>query len=165
MKACNLEVTHHNTIQSVCLVTDNSASQLLDGIAPPRIHIHCDFVTFSPNQQPWTSPVTACPPLRHSNEGQEESDQDEKDAFEKWLVQRWAKKDALMERYYRDGDFVYGTSIGQMSDMPGRNTYIQVPFRPSKRTEFATFLRAPVTILLVLLSWALGRRVVSSLVK
>ncbi|BGP19621.1 hypothetical protein JCM10213_008323 [Rhodosporidiobolus nylandii] len=73
-------------------------SVLLRGVPPPELHIHIR-----------TFPVSSIP-LGDSDRLRKDPEADctpqERAAFEKWLEERWREKDALLERYRREGSFV-----------------------------------------------------------
>lgn len=116
-----------------------------------------------------TSSLSTCPPLepRASPNTAPEFDAAEKDAFEKWLMDRWEKKDALMERFYQEGDFVQGrAALRVVPAAPEcQDEFVQFPLAPSSlRQEMAHFLLVPLTLLLAYMYSALGRLAYSSLV-
>jgi len=85
-------------------------SVYMDGVAPPNVHIH---LTISRISSFVGSSASDSPPLGklpHSAKASPEllPTDEEKAAFEAWLLRRWRKKDDLLDRFYADGDFVGG---------------------------------------------------------
>jgi hypothetical protein len=74
-------------------------SVLLSHIAPPELHMHIRAFSLSEIPLGELDAVDAA-----DGEGTE----DEKRAFERWLYDRWAEKDALLEQFRTRGTFVAG---------------------------------------------------------
>lgn len=122
-----------------------AVSQLCYGVSPSRIHLHCDLVPLSRAQEPLTSSVDECPPLLPPapTDGVAEMNVKEKDAFAAWLLRRWEKKDALLNQYYRDGDFVHGQSVPGRSEEPRG---VEPPLLPTPRM-YVPMMLAPPSVL------------------
>lgn len=123
------------------------------------------MVPLSTGQEPLTSSLTECPPLKPlSQSSNDDSDPAEKQAFEDWLIRRWQRKDELMSRYFRDGDFVNGDSSTRTRSGQGVK-YLQFPLRPpSVRQEIIRFLLVPLGLTLAYGYYRIGHLLVSSLV-
>ena len=81
-------------------------------------------------------------------------------------MDRWEKKDALMERFYHEGDFVQGrAALRAVPAAPGcQDVFVQFPLvPPSLRQELAYFLLIPLTLLLAYMYSTLARVAYSSL--
>ena len=74
-------------------------SVLLSHVAPPELHMHIRAFALS------EIPLGA---LDASDDANGEGTEDEKRAFERWLYDRWAEKDALLELFRTRGTFVVG---------------------------------------------------------
>ncbi|TNY23820.1 acyltransferase-domain-containing protein [Rhodotorula diobovata] len=72
-------------------------SLLLQGIPPPELHLHVR--AFALRDIPLGD-------LSCGSEGDEDGTPGERQAFERWLRDRWAEKDALLERFRTEGSFV-----------------------------------------------------------
>ncbi|WFD31591.1 hypothetical protein MSPP1_002630 [Malassezia sp. CBS 17886] len=83
------------------------ASQLITGVSPPMIHVHCEVI-----------------PVPDVVRIQPHSDADEmqiKAQFEQWLFARWEAKERLLAKFYEDGDFVSGAAAHSSRDESGAN--------------------------------------------
>lgn len=143
----------------------HSASQLFAGISPPEVHIHCDFVPLTTDQQPLTSPLTSGPPLVSALQPDEEMNAADKQAFEDWLIARWSKKDAMIARYYRDGDLVHGEKHARSQNRRSNSdVFLQLSLTPpSALHEAKRFLLIPFACLLAYGYYRLGRFLFCSL--
>ena len=130
----------------------------MQGIPPPVVHINCTmtkvttpssgasgpFAHLGKGDQP---PLGQLPPsAKASGTDEWEATESEKNAFDKWLRNRWRTKDAMMERYYKDGDFVGGkfasklmTKASQLTTSPAtasKEGYVELPLRLQSMWEF-----------------------------
>lgn len=97
-------------------------------ISPPEIHINCTVTRLTAGSRGADEGATASggdpPPLgqlppsaAQSGEDAYEATPEEKAAFDTWLRARWERKDRMLDRFYRDGDFVGGAyKLGLPSD-------------------------------------------------
>ncbi|KAE8230107.1 hypothetical protein CF326_g4899 [Tilletia indica] len=84
-------------------------SVYMDGVPPPQVHVHIVISRISS----FIANGTDSPPLGKLPKSARDSPQllpteEEKQAFETWLLNRWRKKDDKLEQFYKDGDFVGG---------------------------------------------------------
>lgn len=114
-----------------------TGSIFMQGVSPPYVHIH---LRISDAQ---SVPLGLVRPITSSNgetTGVEDATEEEKATFDTWLREdRWRKKDDLMDRYYRDGDFVGGkhkrdrqaASVGRSASktiyVAEDNSYVEIP--------------------------------------
>ncbi|KAK0520545.1 hypothetical protein OC834_006996 [Tilletia horrida] len=84
-------------------------SVYMDGVPPPNVHVHITISRISS----FIAGGSDSPPLGKLPKSARDSPKtlptdEEKQMFEAWLLRRWRKKDDLMDRFYKDGDFVGG---------------------------------------------------------
>lgn len=155
---------HTITTASVRCPVSHSASQLFAGVSPPEVHIHCDFVPLSTDQQPLTSPLASCPPLISALQPDDEMNAADRQAFEDWLINRWSKKDRMIARYYRDGDLVHGEKHARSQNRRSSDVFLELSLKPpSALHEAKRFLLVPLACLLAYGYYRLGRFLFCSL--
>ncbi|WFD06624.1 hypothetical protein MVES1_001978 [Malassezia vespertilionis] len=109
--------------------------QLLKGLSPPRVHIHCDIVPLSQNLPTLTSARTDMPPLQHDLPNSPDDDAGKK-AFGEWLYARWAKKSRLLDTYYHTGSFGDArASMGAVELCRPKTQHLDIPFCPASLGE------------------------------
>lgn len=145
-------------------------SIFMQGSPPPAVHIRCTVtpVSTSPSDLSSTSissppPLGVLPNLQPGEADSEEASQEEKEVFDKWLQKRWAHKDGLMEKFYRDGDFNEGEFVGSEAageyrrDVKGgkrnglgngKKGYVEIPVRLRSNLEIGDAMSwaAPVWV-------------------
>ncbi|PWN90411.1 acyltransferase-domain-containing protein [Acaromyces ingoldii] len=128
-------------------------SIFMQGVPPPAVHIHFTILpSRSTDPQDKISPPLGKLPTDAAEASRQESSQEEKTRFEAWLLNRWRNKDDLMDRFYRDGDFV-GGQYGRYKAMddegkrqPDDRQYVEVPVELKSIREFGDIIcwAAPV---------------------
>ncbi|CEH12879.1 Lysophosphatidic acid acyltransferase LPAAT and related acyltransferases [Ceraceosorus bombacis] len=112
-------------------------SIFMQGVSPPYVHLH---LRVSDAQ---SVPLGVVTPIKNSSgetTGVQDAMDEEKAAFDVWLREdRWRKKDDLMDRFYRDGDFVGGrhkrerqatgvdNSTGKEIYVAKDSSYVEIP--------------------------------------
>jgi len=109
-------------------------SIFFQGIAPPAIHLHLRLCSMP--EIPLGS-VSASDSVERGAEATAE----ETATFEKWLINRWAEKDRLMDGFYKNGYF------SNAGDVPGAKR-IEIPIRLRSTWEVGNALcfLAPVVV-------------------
>lgn len=152
-------------------------SIFMQGDPPPAVHIRCT-VTSVDTSPPTSTSVSSPPPLgilpklKPGESDSAEATNEEKEIFDKWLQKRWAHKDSLMEKFYKDGDFNDGEfsrseSAGEYrrkgqfvrkdgdGALKGKKGFVEVPVRLRSNLEIGDALTwaAPVWVGLAV-AWA-----------
>ncbi|POY75844.1 hypothetical protein BMF94_0925 [Rhodotorula taiwanensis] len=83
-------------------------SILLSHVPPPELHVHVRSFKLD------AIPLGELKPAANG-EGVDEGKPEEKEAFERWLSERWLEKDGLMERFRTEGTFVAPDSVNGSS--------------------------------------------------
>lgn len=78
----------------------------MQGVPPPRIHVHLRLYDVA-RDVPIGTP-----------QGAEEASPPERAVFDKWLLERWQEKDALMEMHLTKGGFRSSTEAPTASSVP-----------------------------------------------
>ncbi|KZT52522.1 hypothetical protein CALCODRAFT_512032 [Calocera cornea HHB12733] len=71
-------------------------SVFFNGISPPTLHLHLRV---------WQAKDLPLGDMSDSATRGAEATQEEKDVFDKWLLDRWREKDRLMDEFYKNGEF------------------------------------------------------------
>ncbi|CAO1619745.1 unnamed protein product [Parajaminaea phylloscopi] len=96
----------------------------MQGIPPPSVHVSITIRKIKAGPSP-INPEDAARDAGAMPVGQVEAGAShldlnagelERRAFDAWLLARWREKDALMDAFYRDGDFVSGKFVGNKAD-------------------------------------------------
>ncbi|EIN13553.1 hypothetical protein PUNSTDRAFT_56913 [Punctularia strigosozonata HHB-11173 SS5] len=123
-------------------------SIFLDGIPPPSIHLHLrrfDVRRDVPiGDLSATDPSYLPAPSKHTQTVEIDVPEAEKIAFERWLRDLWRTKDALLDRWHRQGSLVSDSS----TTVKMSNEVIEIPLRLRNTWEvldaFCFFLPALV---------------------
>lgn len=126
-------------------------SIFMQGVPPPAVHIHFTVLPArATDPQDHTSPPLGKLPTSAAEASKQESSPEEKAQFEAWLLKRWRDKDDLMDRFYRDGDFVGGqygsapSSFNKTQDAgkqpKGDRRYVEVPVHLRSVREFGDII-------------------------
>ncbi|KAG9102727.1 hypothetical protein FRC06_001300 [Ceratobasidium sp. 370] len=113
-------------------------SIFMQGVPPPRVHVHLRLYDVA-RDVPIGTP-----------QGAEEASPPERAAFDKWLLERWQEKDALMETQLTEGGFRSSSEVPTASSVSvggnhketkkwdeekGRNGAVEWPIRLNSKAE------------------------------
>lgn len=134
-------------------------STFMQGVSPPAVHIHFTVLSLTPGSA--NAPPIGMLPDSGAQAAAQESTQDEKDAFNQWLVNRWRQKDEMLTRFYRDGDFLGGAYLARRGKRGTVQGEQQVPFIeiPVKLRHFWEFGHTVAWLAVVPLGWLLYKAV------
>lgn len=89
--------------------------------------MHCNLIPLSEKCSPPQAPTkTLAELISHT-------DQESEREFHDWLQNHWYRKDALIERFHHDGDFVHGQTRQPRALTPsesGSQNFMTWPIRP-----------------------------------
>lgn len=123
----------------------------MQGNSPPYVHMHFTILSVKSNSDSSSiSPPLGELPKNAASAAQDaqESTEEERKAFDDWLLKRWRQKDEQMNRFYKDGDFVEGEhNHGQASGKSKR--FVEIPLKLKGPKDFADMFLwgAPIFVL------------------
>ncbi|PWN36298.1 uncharacterized protein FA14DRAFT_53918 [Meira miltonrushii] len=140
-------------------------STFMQGVAPPAVHVH--FTIYSLDQSSPNAPPIGKLSESAAKAAEQDSTQEEKDAFSDWLLQRWREKDAMLTRFYKDGDFISGQYLSKRGQLPkkadGKSDdipFVEIPVKLRNFFEFGDTIAWGVSIVLIWATYKIIRVVV-----
>ncbi|KAK0543930.1 hypothetical protein OC845_005871 [Tilletia horrida] len=107
-------------------------SVYMDGVAPQSVHMHIIISRVSSFHTSGSdSPPLGKLPRSARDSPSQLPTEGEKREFDSWLLKRWRRKDELLDRFYRDGDFVGGAYAHSEAAGEYRRPAVQLESAPN----------------------------------
>lgn len=123
----------------------------MQGVPPPFVHIHFSILDVS--KLPIGKLLAGTGSLATGDATDEE-----KKVFDEWTRQRWRKKDDMLDRFYRDGDFVGGAHTRSVAARAkdakadhSTTEFAEIPVKLRSNMEFFDMFSGlvPITVAIV----------------
>lgn len=146
----------------------------MQGVPPPAVHMTCIITKVtSPSDSPGDAqndpsrpPLGLLPPSGGaSGTEQHAASEADKATFDQWLRDRWTLKDSMMDRFYRDGDFLNGAYAKQAAQDTGsgaRDGYLEIPLQLRSFFEFGDLFAWGFPIVFTVAATKLFRAIIRS---
>lgn len=131
----------------------------MQGNSPPHIHMHFTILDVNKKDSDSTTsnaPLGVLPKDANSAAlDSQESSPEEKKEFDDWLLKRWRQKDAMMNQFYKNGDFIDGEYKNYQAG--NKKRFVEIPLELKYTKDFFDMFLWGGPILLLYLIYKLFR--------